>query len=309
MKATSARLFWGAVLALLLMMQVPGCLPSPQYMVAVAVEGGGRVSLPAEPAGQTAPFTGGALPEGTELVLTATADNGYCFVRWEGDVPPGNDPEDREVCLTVTSDLNVTAVFRAVAGHRYVTADGVTGHMTLAVEGSTAKGVWRHLDLGLDVDGTITGNDVVLTCSAPFTTSATITATIASDGSWNGTIHGSGFEHGAFTAEPVELAGSGEGSAALRTVFLPDYGAAAVGRLAVVAEDGILKGTWRLVGNLGADIEGTVANDRISFSVNTPGLSSASATATVQADGSWEGTLAGSGFEGDRFEAEPPFFP
>lgn len=46
MRATSARVTWGAAVALILMIQVPGCLPSPEYMVPVSVEGGGHVSLP-----------------------------------------------------------------------------------------------------------------------------------------------------------------------------------------------------------------------------------------------------------------------
>lgn len=80
-----------------------------------------------ESSGRTAPFTGGALPEGTELVPTATAADRYCFVGWEGDVRSGNTPEDWQLSLPVTFDVNVTAVFRAVAGRGYVAAGGATG--------------------------------------------------------------------------------------------------------------------------------------------------------------------------------------
>lgn len=466
MSAASAKLTGAATLALITMLQIPGCFPVPEYLLTIAVDEGGAIFLPPDESGYQVPFAGGAFPEGTELVLTARAEDGYRFVRWEGNVPPGSDPEDGELTITIESDMSltavfigqfalavdidgegdvevdgeevrvpydevfddgsdvvltataaegwrfvgwegdvsgadeednplhisvdsetsitavfireftltvdiegegsvevdgeevavpfhdvfddgsevvltataaegwhfvgwagdysgadspadspitvtmddytqVTAVFVVVAGHREVTADGVLGQMTLAVQGATVKGVWRFLDMGLDVDGAILGDEVTLTCSAPFTNPATITATIEADGSWSGIIDGSGFENDPFSVEPVDLAGS----VAVRTTLLPGYGASATGRMAVVVSGEVMRGTWRMVGNFGVDVEGTFPDDQVVFELAIPGFSPATATGTVEQDGSWVGVLNGSGFEDEPFEADAPFFP
>ena len=149
MKGTCAKLMWASALALIITLQVSGCVPGAPCMLTIAVEGAGGVFAPdPDQEGRVVPSTGGTFPQGTALVLTATADDGYRFVRWEGDLPPGCNAEDAQLQFTIDSDASITAVFAAVsAGHRSVTAAGVTCDMTLAVQGSTVKGVWRYRDV------------------------------------------------------------------------------------------------------------------------------------------------------------------
>jgi hypothetical protein len=467
-KAANAKLSWALVLVVIVALQIPGCLPVPEYMLTVTVDGGGQVVNPAlapDPNDPTrpAPFAGGAFPEGSEIELIPVADDGYRFVRWEGDVAPENEEDvpliisvtadmsvtavfianftlalntdgegrlevngaevavpfdkvydggsevvlaatptegwrflgwegdvpagdeqenpltvsvdsgmsltavfvrqltltvnaegegrievdgaevavpfdevlddghevvltatpaegwwflgwegdysgaDASLTLTIEADTAVTAVFALVTGDRDVTAAGVTGHMTLALQNATVKGVWRHNEVGLDLDGTISGDEIVVACSAPLTESATITATLQRDGTWIGTIDGSGFENDPFTAALVGLAGTDDGRAAVRATSLPGWGA--TGQLAAVSEDGVLRGTWRVVGNFGFDVEGTVAEDQITFTATSPMWLPFTADVTVQTDGSWVGVLNGSGFVDEPFEADAPFFP
>ena len=268
-----------------------------QFTLTVSADGEGSVEI--ENADGGAPFEG-LFDTGSEVVLTPTPADGWWFQQWEGDAT-GTDPS-----ITVTMDDNkgITAVFIAVAGQRVVTVDGVIGRLTIAVRGTTVKGVERYGDFAGDLDGTISGDQITLTSSSPGFQDSTISATIRPDGSWVGTINGSGFTNDPFVGDPVSFTGFDHDVAGLRTTEIN-----LDGLLAVAVRDGIVRGTWRMFGSLGADVEGTADGNLISFTVMIPGLESGTVTATVQADGSWVGTIDGSGYNNEPFEAQPSFFP
>ncbi len=48
--------------------------------------------------------------EGTEITLTAEANEDYSFLRWEGDVPEGSE-EDFEIMVIMDGDKTILAVF------------------------------------------------------------------------------------------------------------------------------------------------------------------------------------------------------
>ncbi len=72
-----------------------------QYTLTADVRGRGRID-PSE----------GTFNEGTEVLLTATADAGHRFSFWQGDVLPESD-EDNPLTIIIDGDVNLTAVFVA----------------------------------------------------------------------------------------------------------------------------------------------------------------------------------------------------
>lgn len=73
----------------------------PDYTLTTTVIGNGSVSLSP---------TGGVYEEGTVVTLTATANNGYNFAGWSGDVTNSQNPLN----ITISSDLSITATFEEV---------------------------------------------------------------------------------------------------------------------------------------------------------------------------------------------------
>lgn len=49
--------------------------------------------------------------EGLTPVLSASASYGYAFEEWQGDVPEGADPANRQLAIPMTQNRNLTAVF------------------------------------------------------------------------------------------------------------------------------------------------------------------------------------------------------
>ena len=70
--------------------------PAPtQYTLTVSAGEGGSVST-----------EGGTYDEGTEVTVTATPDEGYVFVRWEG-----SDSTENSLTITLNSNESLNAVF------------------------------------------------------------------------------------------------------------------------------------------------------------------------------------------------------
>jgi len=76
-----------------------------QYNLSVSAGGGGTVST-----------EGGTYDEGTEVTITATPDDGYEFVGWEG-----SDSSEDSLTITLTGDSNVTALFEQIYYEALVT--------------------------------------------------------------------------------------------------------------------------------------------------------------------------------------------
>ena len=73
--------------------------PDPtQYNVAVSAGEGGSVST-----------EGGTYDEGTSITVTANPDEGYEFDRWEG-----SDENERELVISVNSNITLNAIFREI---------------------------------------------------------------------------------------------------------------------------------------------------------------------------------------------------
>ena len=73
--------------------------PAPtQYTLTVTVGEGGTVST-----------EGGTFDEGTEVTVTATPDEGYVFVRWEG-----SDSTENSLTITLNSNESLNAVFELI---------------------------------------------------------------------------------------------------------------------------------------------------------------------------------------------------
>ncbi len=63
--------------------------------------------------GSTDPNTGTTiLQEGTEVVLTASTVEGWWFVEWQGDVPPGTET-DNPLTVVMDQDRTITALFQS----------------------------------------------------------------------------------------------------------------------------------------------------------------------------------------------------
>ena len=69
-----------------------------EYILSVSANEGGTVSS-----------AGGTFIEGTNVTITATANEGFNFVGWEGF-----DSDSSTIAVTVNSNLNITAVFERI---------------------------------------------------------------------------------------------------------------------------------------------------------------------------------------------------
>ena len=84
--------------------------PSPtQYTLTVTSGEGGSVST-----------EGGTYDEGTSINITATADEGYQFVGWEG-----SDETDSELAISINSNINLNAIFQIIESNEtfYLSGD------------------------------------------------------------------------------------------------------------------------------------------------------------------------------------------
>ncbi len=108
----------------------------PQYDVTVNVVGNGSVALNPP---------GGTYDAGTALTLTATADSGWQFNGWSGDLSGSTNPET----ITVNSDMTITATFTEV---------GTTGTVGLdTIYSSTSTSAYRRaMPFTMPENGTIT---------------------------------------------------------------------------------------------------------------------------------------------------------
>lgn len=75
----------------------------PLYVLTVTTDGEGHVDVSPD---------GDAFEEGTEVLLTAIAADGYGFDHWDGDVPEART-EDNPVSIVMDMDKEITAIFRA----------------------------------------------------------------------------------------------------------------------------------------------------------------------------------------------------
>ncbi|MCP5105012.1 MAG: PKD domain-containing protein [bacterium] len=108
----------------------------PQYTVTVNVVGNGSVALNPP---------GGTYDAGTEVTLTATADSGWQFDSWSGDLTGSTNP----ATITVNSDMTITVTFTEV---------GTTGEVgNTTVFGSTSTSAYRRaMPFTMPENGTIT---------------------------------------------------------------------------------------------------------------------------------------------------------
>lgn len=271
----------------------------PTWKLSATMQGEGTVEIITETGSM--PFVSDVIAAGTMVTLVATPADGWIFVRWEGSVT-GSNPQ---LALTLDADHSVSAVFVAVAGLRTVSIEGAAGRMTLAIRGDQVRGNRRGGDFGADLEGTLIGNQLSLTSSAPGFGNAVLTATVGEDGSLIGTINGSGYANTPLSGDPVALTGFEHDAAGQRTTVVDGTN----GILTVSVLGTSMRGTWRMFGSFGADVDGTVTGNQIAFTTTTPGFSAATVSATIQADQSWVGTINGSGFTNAPFSAQPSFFP
>ncbi|GJQ27014.1 MAG: hypothetical protein HBSAPP02_20460 [Phycisphaerae bacterium] len=271
----------------------------PMYSLRASISGQGTVERVT--ADGSVSFTDGNFAEGSTVTLRALPAEGWHFVRWEGAA----STSDAQIALTVEQDQAVTAVFVAVAGHRTVTIQGIIGRITLAVRNGQVRGNFRSSNLGTDIEGTVIGDQLSLTSTAPGFSNASIQASIQPDGSLLGTINGSGFSNSPWMADPVTLFGFEDDASGQRTTALDGFN----GIMTIVVSEGVLRGTWRMFASYGADLEGVVSENQVTFSVATPGFTTATVTASILPDGSWAGTINGSGYNNAAFSAQPSFFP
>jgi len=271
----------------------------PQFTLEAVSDGEGQVRLVTDETNDV--FEIDMFEEGALVSLLAEPAEGWIFSGWTGDV--GGDGSQLDV--EVTADTSVTAIFSPVAGVRTVTINGMLGRMTLAVRDQQARGNLRVGDLGTDLEGTFIDGEFELTSTSPGFSDAEITLTRNEDGSLTGIIDGSGFENDPMTADPVALAWKMDDNAGQRTTNIDGTN----GFMTITVDGNLIRGTWRVLGSFGGDVEGTIMDGAITFTATIPGLESATVNATVQADGSWVGTIDGSGFSNAPFEAQPGFFP
>lgn len=226
-----------------------------QFTLQVAIQGEGTIAV----AG-SAPMAAfdEVLDAGSQPTITATAADGWVFHRWEGDAT-GSGPT---VTLTMDGDKNVTAVFLAVSGTRAVTIAGVEfGRMSAVASVSTIRGVRRNGTFGADLDGTIVGNQIALTCTAPGFQNSYITAAIQPDGSWVGTMNGSGYLNASFVASAADFTGGADSASGVRLTLLNGLD----GRMVLIEAGGLIRGTWREFGASAVDVEGTITGTQVTL--------------------------------------------
>jgi hypothetical protein len=104
-----------------------GCGPTPvQYDLTITSTSGGSVTEPGE---GTYPYY-----EGTEVNLVATAEEGYYFVKWAGDVSTVGNVTSASTNITMNGDYSVTANFAAVYDLTITSTSG--GSVTAPGEGT-----------------------------------------------------------------------------------------------------------------------------------------------------------------------------
>lgn len=100
-----ARLGALLVTALLVVAAV-ACDGSDTYELSISSTSGGSVTSPGEGA-----FSYDAA---TVVQLVATADNGYRFEEWTGDIQDLTDPDSHNTTVTMRGDYFITASFRPI---------------------------------------------------------------------------------------------------------------------------------------------------------------------------------------------------
>ena len=97
----------------------------PIYTLTVTTSEGGTVSS-----------EGGEYEEGTEVELTATPNEGYEFVGWEG-----NDSGNSDLTITLNSNLTIQPIFQIVAVHNILFMSGYGGSIKITGENIEEQGV------------------------------------------------------------------------------------------------------------------------------------------------------------------------
>ena len=103
-----------------------------QYTLTVTACDGGSVT------------DGGTYDDGTEVTITATANDGYEFVGWEG-----NDSSNSNLTITLNSNLTLQPIFQII---QYTLSVSTTEGGTVSSEGAT-------YNFGTEVTITATPND------------------------------------------------------------------------------------------------------------------------------------------------------
>ena len=101
------------------------------------------LSVTASAVGGTVSTEGGDFEEGTEVTITATANEGYRFTGWEG-----SDSTSESLTVTLNSDQTYQALFELVPVSVSV--------YTISV---TAQGSANYILSGDDANGSVSGND------------------------------------------------------------------------------------------------------------------------------------------------------
>lgn len=271
----------------------------PQFTLEAISDGEGQVWIVTDETRDV--FEIDMFEEGALVSLSAEPAEGWIFTGWADAV----EGDGSQLEMSVTADTSVTATFAPMAGVRTVTINGVLGRMTLAIRDQQARGNLRVGDLGADLKGTFIDGEFELTSTSPGFSDAEITLTRNEDGSLTGVIDGSGFDNDPMTADPLAMVWLMDDNAGQRTTNIDGTS----GFMTVVINGNLLRGTWRVFGSIGGDIEGSFIDGAIEFTAIIPGLETATVNASVQADGSWLGTIDGSGYSNAPFEAQPSFFP
>ena len=107
-----------------------------QYTLTVSASEGGTVST-----------EGGTFDEGTELTFTATPDEGFKFIGWEG-----NDSTSESLTVTINSDKTIQALFELIPSVQYNLNISASVGGTVSTEGGT-------YDEGTEVNITATPNE------------------------------------------------------------------------------------------------------------------------------------------------------
>ena len=115
-----------------------------QYDLAVESTIGGNVSAPGE--GLFTNYDAGAVVE-----LVAAAEEGYCFVKWTGDVTPVADVYDPESTITMNGDYSITAEF--APAYDLIISSSAGGSVTTPGEGIFTYGAGTVVDLRASADG------------------------------------------------------------------------------------------------------------------------------------------------------------
>ena len=99
------------------------------------------LSVTASAVGGTVSTEGGDFEEGTEVTITATANEGYRFTGWEG-----SDSTSESLTVTLNSDQTYQALFELIPVSVY----------TISV---SAQGSSNYILTGDDANGSVSGND------------------------------------------------------------------------------------------------------------------------------------------------------